>query len=446
MAKHRLPAFLVALLCLSGCAIERPGFEVPNDDTYAPTGVAVHPNQRYAYIVNSNTDQRYNSGSVITVDLSLVSRGNLSDYNRAAILKDHTMKIDNYGSSPTVNGAGDRMFVTTRGQNLLFALDIADDGATVSCGDKARDRYTTCDDAHIVQITGEIFSKDLTIDDTSQPFVSAIAPPLTGLPGEYLYLTHLNAGVITVYDITRNSKTNPNGFAGVSLLGKNTLGLAVNGTGAIAVINTAGRRPLIYAGSNRSLSVRPPGSSSTLFYFEPQYIVDTMAQAGVIPLYPYLGGNTASIDVKYITPSPDGSRLFFLTREPNALVVLDTSLDTSGTVRNRFVDVVPLERSPATMVYVSAKTPGARDLLFVSCFGDGSILVFDAKTLVQLNRIKPFERGPYALAVAYLPDQPVVLATFFNDDAVWMIDASTPTPSEPLLARIGSPREEKSPK
>ena len=449
-----------AFVSLTACAVERTGYDPPRNDLYHPTGVAVHPNGGFAYVVNANTDLRYNAGTVTPIDLNAIvpepNRNPNDPYNIGAVLAGETQLIDSHGAFPILNGDGTRMFVGTREKNVLYAFEVIADGGGVRCGAKGRNRFTTCDDDHTFALSGKIFSDEGTENDTSQPFIGVVAKPVLGFPGEYLFLTHLNAGAISVYDITPNALTpNPNGFLGVTLLGQDRLGAIVNGTSAIGVTRGPNRQPMIYAGSSRVLSVRPPGSSSTLFFFDPQAAVDVSAQAGAIALQRFLGGNSASIDVKYITSSPNGERTYFLTREPNALVSLDTSLDADGRVKNRFVDVLPLERAPATMVYVPGNAvTGARDLLYVSCYGDGSVLIFDAATLTLVGKHRPFERGPYSLAVSSVlntatgaPLRTWVLATYFNDDALLIFDAADPDPSRhTIYARIGTPRESKLPK
>lgn len=425
------------LVFLAGCAIERVGTDPPLDDLYYPTGVAAHGD--FAYVVNANTDLRYNSATVVTVDLNQVDIN--SEFNQQAIIKDSTQRIESYGAVPVLNANADRMFIASRQNNVLFSFDV--NGGSVKCGETGRNRFTSCDDAHVFQLSGKVFSDELTDNDTSQPFVGATAAPLPGLPGEYLFLTHLNAGAISVYDITKNSLTNPTGFTAVSLLGKDRLGAAVNGTSAIGVAQGPGRRPTIYAGANRVLSVKPPGAASTLFFFDPRLAFDEHADAGTLPLARYLGGTTASIDVKYIVASPDGSRTYFLTKEPNTLVELDSSLDENGHAKNTFVHVVALERSPGTMIYV--RMPDGRDRIYVSCFGDGSILVYDAASLAMIHKISVkdtphLERGPYSLAVAYQQRGPLVLAAYFNDDALMLFD---PTSNDDFWGRVGSPRGNK---
>jgi hypothetical protein len=385
---------------------------------------------------------------------------NADPWRLDSIVYHETQRIDSNGAPPVLNGDKSRMFVATRQQNVLFSFDLdAPDPRVASgvrllyCGDKGRTRFTSCSDDYVHQLTGAAFSDTGQPNDTAQPFVGTVTAPYPGLPGEYLFLTHLNAGAISVYDITPNALTNKPGFAAVSLLGADRLGAIVNGTSAIAVASSPGRVPTVYAGSSRVISVRPPGASSTLFFFDPRAATDPNAVTGVISLAQYFGGTGASIDVKAIATSPDGTRTYFLTREPNALSVLDSSIDpSSGLPRNLFLDVVPLERQPGTIVYVPM--PDGRDLLYLTCFGDGSILVFDARTHVLVNKIGThnlvntppddhdlpnLERGPYSLATTTVNGQVLVLATYFNDDALLIFDARTGL----AVARVGTPHEYK---
>ncbi len=458
----------VVILLLGACAVEPPGLQPPGFDPkkpgeaydlYFPSGVVAHPNGRYAYVVNANTDLRYNAATLSTISLDYVDEHqNFDAYgqriegledsrNRGAIVS--ALKIQSYGAQPVLDGAAQRMFVATRQLGVLYSFDMADPAAP-SCGEAQSN--TSCDAAHSKDITGADFSAAFSVADTAEPWQGAVVAPLEGLPGEFLYLTHMGAGAVTVYDVTPNALTNPHGLAPVALLGADTLGAAVNGTASIAVAAGEGRVPVIYAGANRLLSVRQGTSlSNMLFFFEPKVALGQPGNRGAINLRDYFGGPTMLSDVKYIVTVPPGShhfpagsRVYALTRDPNSLLVLDASLDANGVPKNQVIDIVPLERLPSAATYVRAATPDARDLIYVSCYGDGSILMFDAGTLTLAGKLLALRQGPFALTTAYRSGRPFVLATYFTDDQLVMIDAGDADPSRHrLIGTVGSLRGEK---
>ena len=85
-------------------------------------------------------------------------------------------------------------------------------------------------------------------------------------------------------------------------------------------------------------------------------------------------------------------------------------------------------------------------MLYVSSFGTNSITIFDALTLAQVGEILTVSAGPSGLAVAYRANGPYVIASYFADDAVVVIDATSPDPAQHhAIARIGQPRVVKDP-
>lgn len=72
----RQPALLaslaLALLVVAvggGCSFGESGIAPPTNRIFLPGGIVVDPDQRYLYAVNSNSDLRYNAGTMVAVDL-----------------------------------------------------------------------------------------------------------------------------------------------------------------------------------------------------------------------------------------------------------------------------------------------------------------------------------------------------------------------------------------
>lgn len=428
---------LVLCAFLAACAIERRGVDAPADDLYYPIGILAHPSGNYAYVVNANFDLRYNSGSVSVIDLNAALPFGQEDpgdpYNRRAIVG--VERVLSFGGLPAFNGDASRMFVPVREESTVHVLDVAGDGSSLDCGEKGFRRPLTCDSLHSYKLSGSLFAPELGEADTADPFMAAVSPAALGLPGEFLFLTHLSSGAISVFDVTPNAVSNPNGFASVALVG-----VGVNGTSAVAVASGPGRKPMIYAGSNRLLTVRNP-SPATLYFFEPSLALTGEGASGAIGLAAKIGGS----DVKHLVTNPDGSRTYMLLRDPDSLVVFDTTLAATGEPANKILATIPLEKQPSVMTYVR-RTPPLVDLLYVAAFGDDSIAIFDATTYALVGRAQAgvLEDGPYGLAVASTPERTWVLATFFNNDAVVVFDATDPDPRKHgTIMRIGSPRASK---
>ena len=64
-----LVAALVVSPILGGCSLHQAGVEPPDNRIFFPSGGIVDPDGKWLYVVNSNSDLRYNAGTVVVVDL-----------------------------------------------------------------------------------------------------------------------------------------------------------------------------------------------------------------------------------------------------------------------------------------------------------------------------------------------------------------------------------------
>jgi hypothetical protein len=85
-------ALIAAAACVAaiGCGLNQEGIGPPNNQIFYPGAIRVDPtNGRWLYVVNSNSDLRYNDGTLVAVDLDAVNADR---------------KLDNaWGNCPSVN-------------------------------------------------------------------------------------------------------------------------------------------------------------------------------------------------------------------------------------------------------------------------------------------------------------------------------------------------------
>src|SRR5437868_6145400 len=62
-------AAVAIALTVAGCGFGQSGIAPPTDRFFFPAAVAVDPSGGWLYVVNSNSDLRYNAGTVSAVDL-----------------------------------------------------------------------------------------------------------------------------------------------------------------------------------------------------------------------------------------------------------------------------------------------------------------------------------------------------------------------------------------
>ncbi len=68
-------ALIAAATCVAaiGCGLSQEGIGPPNNTIFFPGAIRVDPNNsRWLYVVNSNSDLRYNDGTLVAVDLEAV--------------------------------------------------------------------------------------------------------------------------------------------------------------------------------------------------------------------------------------------------------------------------------------------------------------------------------------------------------------------------------------
>lgn len=167
-----------AVLMGTGCISSKPGVDAPTDIIHYPLGVAVHPEGRYAAVVNADFNQAYKNGSVVIIDLA-----------RYRIVAEWTEPIGIFGAEVAFNHAGTRMYVTVRGEmqpqadygyeppDVLLAFDVDPEVASATPGDKP---FLVPGSRRVVEVSPDPFG--IAIDDDDR----------------YIYITHVSNGELSV--------------------------------------------------------------------------------------------------------------------------------------------------------------------------------------------------------------------------------------------------------
>lgn len=149
----RLRLFCVALcsLLLAGCATELVGEKADLTKMEFPTGMAIHPNGRYAYVVGSNFDLDYRStdgGAVYVLDLETNE------------LLPSSKRMGSFGTNIVLSADGRRGYTVTRSDDALVWFEISEDGSSISCPKEKSDsqsllkcRVILDDDPTFVSVT-----------------------------------------------------------------------------------------------------------------------------------------------------------------------------------------------------------------------------------------------------------------------------------------------------
>lgn len=185
---------IAALLLGAACAEELPGIAPPEREVYFPIGMQVVSTAGAGDVLvvsSSNFDQRYNAGYVSTYSvaqlLALAGTGESTTFvdslDGPAFLS--RVRIEQFGgdlvyAEPAGGGPG-RIFVPSRGRNLVTMIALGDDGV-LSCdagGLAPRTEAFDCTAAHEIRT----FADD--------PFPLALAPPRAQHPRGALLVGHL---------------------------------------------------------------------------------------------------------------------------------------------------------------------------------------------------------------------------------------------------------------
>lgn len=222
---------LIAVTIAGGCATEDPGIDPNTDRFYFPIGLTLDPQGDFLFISNSNSDLRFNGGTITALDLSALpgdltqikadveagkldcapARTDITSWECKESQFIHpaaTIRIGDFPSALQISSDGTRLFAGVRGDtSYLLWADIThykeNLGKTVervdlSCNDacdpgRARDcDQWDCDEKHKISRSEELL-KDLPrepfgilLNELSAVFVSATGERATCHDGRTL--------------------------------------------------------------------------------------------------------------------------------------------------------------------------------------------------------------------------------------------------------------------
>jgi hypothetical protein len=300
---------IIALGLQGGCSLHQEGVHPPDNRIFFPGGAIVDPGGKWLYVVNSNSDLRYNSGTVVAVDLDLVrtddprdpigsrefswgscpadSRfvpsANVSADQRCCwdfldptilncdeqkyIRSDTTVRIGSFAGRPVIQqlpeNGGRRMFIPVRGDTSITMIELGtnpDEPRLLCTGprtepDLSQVRLAACEEEWRITQPRSLDDREPDLSDDQlqrlrlqdEPYALAVDDTL-GL----LYVGHLRGGGISL--IVLGNRTDP---GTPNLIGPPYLGLLppdANGSQGVTslTIKAKGCTGAIYAASRFS--------------------------------------------------------------------------------------------------------------------------------------------------------------------------------------------------
>jgi hypothetical protein len=434
---------LLTALLLVGCPAAGDEVSPPDDQLFFPTGVALAPDESVMFVLNANSDLRYDTGAVSVVDLGTIGvlanrwtdEGALGEScvsdssiptimqcdERAVLLAGSTVRIGNFATEIGVQALTDagrlRLFAAVRGDPSLTWIDYDPTSGELACGNDGA-RFPECDDSHRLARMR---------DD----------PDLFGLPDEpfdvyvnsaagFVVVSHLSEGSISIADAPPDGATPVLSDAIGGLFAANV------DTGQRGAASVAGRRP---------------GSIDDQVYVtsrsEPRVQTLSIARpTGGLPVaiagsFFFLTGIQPSDDARGIGFSTDGDRAYIINRDPPMLQIIDTSPTPGGEPRNELRAAVELCQQASNLAVADF---GAGERVYVACFRAGQLWVIDPLA-ATVDAIIDVGRGPHGVAASPVHGQ--VYVTNFVEDTIAVIDVRPGAISENrLVLRLGRPRQE----
>jgi DNA-binding beta-propeller fold protein YncE len=373
---------------LTGCGEPFEPPLPPRDDLNFPVGLAMHPNGRFLYVVNSDFNARFKSDSGGTISVV--------DTTTLEIQQEHSPFIPSFGGFIALNDDATKAYVTARQGNSLMALDVASGNATAERRGGAL--FCTDDDGEPTSNPGDCRVQRVPDDTEGTP----LATDPFGIDVATIRRTNPATGDEVSIDVAGLSYLASDRVSALSFPNQSTSGASLSTGSLLAGSNQVARRPgtleFYAAGRNTNVvgrftpfvNVRDAGRFGD---------VETLIRLGSITV----NSNTRSIDARGLAFDEAGDHLYVATRSPDALYVYDVvSADPkSGTgTRHRLDARVPIEDNPSNIAV--HQTARGRRLVYVLSFEDQSIQVVDPESATVVDDVS-LDASPYDMVIDTAP-------------------------------------------
>ena len=440
---------------LAACTADADEVRPPTNELFFPTGIVVAESAGVAFVANSNSELRWDSGAINVLDLDVIDqtisawttngiaptgdsdndgeedctqdpdrRETLACDEALFIRADAGARIGNFATDAALQDLGNgglRVIVPTRGDPSVAWADW--DGDRLTCS-TSREANALCDEDHRLSNVLNNSDRPALPEEPFGVFADSA--------GEFAMITHLLGGSVTLIDSPRTA-TAERPVQITDVLG----GIfAADSTGFRGATGISGRLPnapgdIVYVGSRtedriQTFTVARPVNNAPPFMIPGNwFFLDAV------------GGNTGSSgDTRGMAFSTDGSRLYLVNRRPASLQIYDTSIGPTGVPQNRPLGATDICRQAST---VAIGGSGDSERAYVTCFQDGQIYVVDPRGRVEVEDIIVVGRGPYGTAAARTRNK--LFVTNFLEDTIAVIDIAPGSPTRNrVVLRIGKPK------
>ncbi len=415
---------LIALLCaLSGCAQCPDPFAPPGTPVtrlHFPTGLAVHPTEPILFVANSNSDSEFSNGAVLAANLGwLVAQLELQDKVTEPVQDpwQTAIRVPSMGGPILLTPDGRHLFHITRQDARLIQLDIEteQDGVTMNCG-PSEDSLPLCADGdHVLQLN----------------LVDPYGMALQRVDNHYrLHVGSVRQSHIVGVDFLPQRPGVDRMF---QVYDKN-LG-DTNRGGTLAVLPSLGGQAEYLFSTGRDF----PGSNLQLGTARHYNLWQDINSTTVFSLDFF--EQVGSVDVRGVAISKDGTRGYFISKIPAAVLEVDLRRLPDGRPRGEVLRVTPLGKEPS--VAALYEPPNGPRLLLTASFRDDLVLAVDLDTFEVVGALRDVGKGPFDIAVD--ARRALAYVSCFNDDTIAVVRLPRVDDNRFFLAaRLGVPRDDAS--
>jgi hypothetical protein len=411
---------VAAVLAITACAEGDLGLKHPSNAVRWPVSVLADSDGRHVYVVNSNFDQRYGSGTLNLVDL--VER---------KVVDDGVIAINSFGGMATgffggPSGELSDIFVPSRDGDAVTRVRVSHTPTSpprLSCGKSPTTRETRCAEEYIL-------SPELDLDPGGEPFALA----LIGEPaGSLVVLVTAGLGDGTLHffrvcDTERDPCEDGALFEPI----ERTVECedeedeeCEGGEKLVPVVASVGSgiQDLLYHPHTKDLLISQRGFGLVralplrLGREDGRPTVQLGSTRSLfMPADP--GSRDYGSDMAL---APDGRRVALIWRAPNSLAMLEPDDTAAGGYR--LTSQTPIGRGASRLAF-AALGPGYTDRVFATCSIEDHLYVVQPETGIVTDVVATGP-GPFDLAVINRPElsRRWIVTADFEGDTLTVIDA-----------------------
>lgn len=361
----RLICGALCSLLLAGCATELVGEKSDLSKMEFPTGMAIHPNGRYAYVVGSNFDLDYRAtdgGAVYVLDLET-----------NAILPT-SKRMGSFGTNIVISPDGRHGYTVTRSDDALVWFEISEDGSSISCPKEKSDsqsllkcRVIVDDDPTFVAVT-QSYREHRTINAHGEFETERV-------PFDLLMIAQLRNARITA--MTARSDAD-----GEMMFSHESASYLAS---ASEIEWIGGERFAVTGRSASSLVIASPAISE-----------DGKVKGVYADSFVTVPNGQGAYAGRGMTKDPSGTSLFLINQYPKSLIKFNiTGLlkDDSSTDKTHAVDMMMLPSNMSKVAWIGDVSDG---VLYLTSVADNAIYIVDPAKMEILSKVT-VGAGPYEM-------------------------------------------------